>query len=983
MFILKKQRNMRNAAQKKKDSPPEEERHFHVNSSAQREDNNLKPKGLKYPRNIVRNQKYSILTFFPLVMSQQLRHFLNIFFLFVMFSQHFETVRVSHPLTSLFPWLLVQFLVCVKEGHDDFKRYKRDMEANNNMCKRYTSGGLICVPASELAVGDLIVVSKDERVPADAMLLKTEDASGSIFVRTDQLDGETDWKIKLGVGATQKYERFEEVAQMYFEVGAEAPSKDIYSFNGKLFLDGTAYTAREENMLWMNMVIAGGNGLCIVVYTGKDTRAVMNTTQPRNKFGLIDEELNYYTKILCSTAFFIAALFTFLRGTYSLWYISLLRFLIIFSTVIPISLRVNIDWARLIYARCIEKDKDINIVVRNSAIPEELGRISYLLTDKTGTLTKNEMEIKKMHTGDLCYTPDFISDIYQMVAHPKSPADYSAKSLLLAMCLCNNVIPYFEKEEVAYISSSPDEIAMVRWAEKVGIILWSRSSQWVEIKNGQNHHEKYEILHMIRFTSETKRMGIVIRDNTGSYLYMKGADTVMKDLIIGKDWIGEEAEAMAREGLRTMVFGYRKLTEKEVEELRVTGCVSEEGLDALGVTGVEDKLQEDIRISLETLRNAGIKVWMLTGDKVETAKCIALSSRLFTRYHHILTVSGIKTRQDAEIAMKRIQRGKDCLVIDGESLRIMMDIYSGQFIKEACKLLAVACCRCTPTQKAEIAKSITKVMNKRVCCIGDGGNDVSMIQQAHVGIGIVGKEGRQASLAADFSVTEFRDIVDLILWHGRNSYKNTSKLAQFIIHRGVTLGVAQGVFSSLFNFCPISIYQGKISIGYVTFYTFLPVFSIVLSNDVTKKIVHKFPELYMDISNGSMLNNNTFSTWMFIGYYQGVTIMVLALCFFEKMLIQLVSITFSCLVLNELLMVFLCVSKLHLLMLVSQTFSLIMYLLSFKLLSDEIQIPNNWLFFLLQILIINMMAILPGIVQWIWKFWMNPPSYRKVQSTYI
>lgn len=973
---------MEDGARKKRDIPPEAERHFFPNASIDRAQNNMKSRAEKYCRNIICNQKYSVISFFPLVFLDQVKHFLNVFFLFVMLSQNFKSVQVSHPFTSLFPWLLVQVLVCVKEGYDDFKRYRRDKEANDKLCTRYTTEGQIRVPASELAVGDLILVSKDERIPADVLFLKACESSESFFVRTDQLDGETDWKIKFPLPATDRSRSFREAAEKYFEVIAEAPSKEIYSFNGRVVIDKSVYKVQEENMLWMNMVVASGRGLCVVVYTGKDTRSAMNTTQARSKFGLIDEELNFYTKILCCTSFSIAVLFTVLRGNISMWYITFIRFLIIFSSAIPISLRVNIDWARLVYAKRIERDAGASIIVRNSAIPEELGRISYLLTDKTGTLTKNEMEIKKMHTGDLCYTTDFVQELQQMIAEPKIPSDYSAKALLLAMCLCNNVIPCKENEALGYISSSPDEMAMVRWAEQIGITLWGREMQSIEVKMADGHIEKYGLLHTIRFTSETKRMGVVIEEENGCYLYMKGADSVMKELLEEKDWVEEVAEAMAKEGLRTMVFGCRKISEEELAELKATGYISENGLNALGVTGVEDKLQNNIRISLETLRNAGIKVWMLTGDKVETAKCVALSSRLFAKYQKITMITEVQTRQDAESALQKIQRAKDCLVIDGVSLRILMEIYPTRFIEEACKLTALACCRCSPTQKAEIAKSISKITKKRVCCIGDGGNDVSMIQQANIGIGIVGKEGRQASLAADFSVNEFQNIVNLILWHGRNSYKNTSKLAQFIIHRGVTLGVAQGIFSSLFCFCPIFIYQGKISIGYVTFYTFFPVFSIVLSQDITKKVANKFPELYMDISGGGMLNNNTFSTWMFMGYYQGITIMLLALFFFENMLIHLVSITFSCLVLNELLMVFLFVSKIHKAMIVGQSFSILMYFLSFKLLSDEIQVPKKWAKFFLHIFFINITAILPGIFQWVWKYWMNPPSYRKVQATY-
>lgn len=153
-----------------------------------------------------------------------------------------------------------------------------------------------------------------------------------------------------------------------------------------------------------------------------------------------------------------------------------------------------------------------------------------------------------------------------------------------------------------------------------------------------------------------------------------------------------------------------------------------------------------------------------------------------------------------------------CLVIDGESLQVRasgrtlavrlkcplqmcIDHFQSEFIEVATKLPAVVACRCSPTQKADIARLIRSHTKKRVCCIGDGGNDVSMIQAADVGLGIVGKEGKQASLAADFSINQFSYITKLLVWHGRNSYKRSAKLAQFVIHRGLIISIIQAVFS--------------------------------------------------------------------------------------------------------------------------------------------------------------------------------------------
>ena len=116
------------------------------------------------------------------------------------------------------------------------------------------------------------------------------------------------------------------------------------------------------------------------------------------------------------------------------------------------------------------------------------------------------------------------------------------------------------------------------------------------------------------------------------------------------------------------------------------------------------------------------------------------------------------------------------------------------------------------------------------------------------GVGIVGKEGKQASLAADFSVTQFSHLTKLLLWHGRNSYRRSAKLAQFVIHRGLIISVMQAVFSSIFYFAPIALYQGWLMVGYATIYTMAPVFSLVLDRDLNEDLALSYPELYKELT---------------------------------------------------------------------------------------------------------------------------------------
>jgi phospholipid-translocating ATPase len=566
--------------------------------------------------------------------------------------------------------------------------------------------------------------------------------------------------------------------------------------------------------------------------------------------GLLEYEINSLTKILCILTLALSIVLVALEGfeptNDKVWYVAIMIYLILFSTIIPMSLRVNLDMAKSVYGRFIQRDKDIpGTVVRTSTIPEDLGRIEYLLSDKTGTLTQNEMELKKIHVGTVSYANEAMDEVASFIrqgfagnalttpstvfgtqagqgAAPRTRREIGSRvrDIILALGLCHNVTPTTEEEDgqkiTAYQASSPDEIAIVRYTEEVGLKLSYRDRQNVVLESTDSKQVvvRVRILDIFPFTSDSKRMGIIVQfQQDGNALeieskaepeiwfYQKGADTVMSSIVAANDWLDEETANMAREGLRTLVVGRKRLSLSQYQEFsskykqasmsfqgrdvgmaKIVSEYLERDLELLGVTGVEDRLQRDVKSSLELMRNAGIKIWMLTGDKVETARCVAISAKLVARGQYIHTVQKVTDKQTAQEALDFLRKKTDCcLLIDGESLNLMLGQFRSAFISVAVLLPAVIACRCSPTQKAEIADLIRQHTKKRVCCIGDGGNDVSMIQAADVGIGIVGKEGKQASLAADFSITQFHHLTKLLVWHGRNSYKRSAKLAQFIM----------------------------------------------------------------------------------------------------------------------------------------------------------------------------------------------------------
>ena len=357
--------------------------------------------------NVIKNQKYSVISLIPIVLYNQFKFFSNLFFLLIAISQAVPQLRVGFLFTYVSPLAIVLAITIIKEAVDDYKRYLRDTELNQTEFNKITLNGIIKIKSCEIKVGDIIQLSKNERVPADMVFLHTTDKSKTIFLRTDQLDGETDWKLRKPVNMTQEVNDVCKLINEDYYLIVDPPTKHIYSFKGVFTMQtgsNTFNVKREglnlEQTLWANTVIASSNAIGIVVYTGKETRAQKNNSEPQPKFGSIDMEINAISKalfifmFLCSIA--IVALSGF-PGTFEVNLINIFRFLLLLSSIIPISLRVNLDFAKIVYSYKINNDENIKgTIARNSQFPEELGRIQYLFSDKTGTLTQNEMIFKQI-----------------------------------------------------------------------------------------------------------------------------------------------------------------------------------------------------------------------------------------------------------------------------------------------------------------------------------------------------------------------------------------------------------------------------------------------------------------------------------------------------------------------------------------------------------------------------------------------------------
>uniref|UniRef100_A0A3Q3K2N5 Phospholipid-transporting ATPase n=1 Tax=Monopterus albus TaxID=43700 RepID=A0A3Q3K2N5_MONAL len=919
----------------------------------------------RYPRNVINNQKSNFFTFLPAVLFNQFKYFYNLYFLLLACSQFVEELRLGALYTYWVPLM------------EKFRCYLRDKEVNSQIYSKLSTRGneawktLGCVCFHLASVTPLVL-----------------SFPGSCFLRTDQLDGETDWKLRLPVACTQRLPTAADLLQIRSYVYAEEPNIDIHNFIGTF-----------------------------------------------TRVGLFDLEVNCLTKILFGALVVVSLVMVALQHFAGRWYLQIFRFLLLFSHIVPISLRVNLDMGKMVFSWMIKKDSKIpGTVVRASTIPEQLGRISYLLTDKTGTLTQNEMVFRRLHLGTVAYGMDSMDEVqshvfsaYTQPTHdlPASRAPAATKvrktissrvhEAVKAIALVHNVTPVYESNGVTdqaeaeqhyedtcrvYQASSPDEVSLVQWTESVGLTLVGRDQSSMQLRTPAGQILNFTILQIFPFTYESKRMGIIVRDDSTGEItfYMKGADVVMAGIVQYNDWLEEECGNMAREGLRVLVVSKKSLTEEQYQDfearyiqaklsvhdrsLKVATVIEslEMEMELLCLTGVEDQLQTDVRPTLEILRNAGIKVWMLTGDKLETATCTAKNAHLITRTQDIHIFRSVTTRGEAHLELNAFRRKHDCaLVISGDSLEVCLKYYEYEFMELACQCPAVVCCRCTPTQKAQIVRLLQERTGKLTCAVGDGGNDVSMIQEADCGVGVEGKEGKQASLAADFSVTQFKHLGRLLMVHGRNSYKRSAALSQFVIHRSLCISTMQVEHNYMVPFVPL--YQGFLIIGYSTIYTMFPVFSLVLDKDVKSEVAMLYPELYKDLLKGRPLSYKTFLIWVIISIYQGSIIMYGALLLFESEFVHIVAISFTSLILTELLMVALTVQTWHGLMIIGELLSLACYVASLVFLHEFIDVYFiATVSFLWKVTVITLVSCLPLYILKYLRRRFSPPSYSKLTS---
>ncbi|XP_058978173.1 phospholipid-transporting ATPase IF [Musca domestica] len=467
-----------------------------------------------------------------------------------------------------------------------------------------------------------------------------------------------------------------------------------------------------------------------------------------------------------------------------------------------------------------------------------------------------------------------------------------------------------------YQASSPDEKALVEACAHLGLVYLGDDDEILKIRVvpphmdysrpfsvGKVNEMNFDRLHVLEFTSDRKRMSVIIKDeNNVKWIYTKGAESYVfplcnnqsADMVTKTD---AHISDFARLGLRTLAIARRRIDDEEynqfIEELNEANsslenrkelsekCYSkiENNLDLLGATAVEDALQDDVADTLISLQSAGIKIWVLTGDKVETALNIALSCGHIPQNAFKYFIIDCSRKEDMLLHLNALDReilfgmGRQCaLLIDGKSLTVALSETPNEFRDVAIKCTAVLCCRLSPLQKSEVVSLIkTAKENFNTAAIGDGANDVSMIQEAHVGIGIMGKEGRQAARCADFAFAKFNMLKRLLLVHGHYHTTRLSLLVLYFFYKNIFFMGIMFLFQFHTLFSSSSVYDSLFLTLYNVIYTSLPIFFISLTEKpYTEETLMREPELYKKNTGNKQLHWPFFLAWTLYAVYHSL-----------------------------------------------------------------------------------------------------------------
>ena len=968
-----------------------------------------------YVDNEVVNSRYTIISFLPKNIFEQFRRPLNLYFLFVVILQFIPIIAPVNPLSTLLPLLFAFGLTAVKEGFDDIKRHRADAAYNSTKQTVLRNGQWTTVKSKDMHVGDVLKLQRHNEIPCDCICVAAPpEARGTVFIRTENLDGEIDLKTRDVVpsvdvassnsgdapsspsltGASELttessvQEIFAYTQRLRLRAPLPNPILDRDAFNATLYVraagapsrtDGNnqheGETKRQEisvplssrHLLLQSAYLKGVDSIvAVVVYTGNETKSGMNKKPVPVKWAQLDKLVSRYAMVifvlqmLAALGFGLYAYFSNKKRVETAWYLALgqesdgksgfdinlviypARFFLLTTIMIPISFKFMVDMAKYFMSKVLEWDLEMwddergeGMRVNNSGIVENLAQVRYVLSDKTGTLTKNEMVLCGFSVAG-----EIIVDLTSL-ENRRSSSGQQLDDLMLLTALCNSIEVTGDPSR-PYSSISPDEEALAAGVATLGAELVSRTrTEAVVNLRGVTH--RFAVLEVFAFSSERKCMSVLLQQlqpppqpGQEYVLLTKGADEKMLDIALNESRHSRTTKMMvdhishfASLGLRTLVMAKRVIPQQVLQKFQedldkaqremidrddkvsAVHRKLERDMRIVGATAVEDKLEDEVGMSIKKLLAANIKVWMLTGDKLETAHQIAKSCGLFpmsekgdalydlitldenTDWQNTLMHTAISQRGDDSDASRHrsvdrlnLRDNADAhddssgtgltILVTGTILHQILDneTYKARFLKIAQSCKAVVCARVAPSQKAAVTRLVNGT-GELTLAIGDGGNDVAMINEAAVGIGIIGKEGQQSARAADFAITEFRHLCKLLLFHGHVSYRRTCFIVQYAFYKSMLLAFIQIVYNiagagmsgvSFWNSLFLTVWNGA--------FTLFQPLCYCLDRVAPRHVLEQTPVLYRYPQAGYGLTAYSFAGCVLIGAAQSALLFV-------------------------------------------------------------------------------------------------------------
>ncbi|OWF54474.1 phospholipid-transporting ATPase IF [Mizuhopecten yessoensis] len=906
----------------------------------------------RFPNNRVISSKYTVFNFLPKNLFEQFRRIANFYFLCVGIVQLIIDTPVT-PITSIAPLVFVVSVTAIKQGYEDYLRHKGDNEVNNRMTQVIRDGCIKEIKSMNIKVGDIVMVEKNQEFPCDLVMLSSYDKEGQCYVTTANLDGETNLKTHLCISNTRKCQTVNDFQHLHAHIECQQPITDLYRFIGRITV--TTNAGEEIKSLGPANVLLRGARLkntpyiygC-AIYTGPETKMALNSKNKGTKFSRVERAMNSFLIIFLVVLLVESLTCTILKYVFvnqsvvkdKLWYVpdmdteseltalrgieTFLSFMVLFNYFIPISMYVTVEIQKFVGSlyfgwdiEMYDEKMDQPAKANTSDLNEELGQVEYLFTDKTGTLTENEMQFRECSLGG-----DKYMEVDNILFEKKPGHDHGRpvtqmtkkmEDFFTVLALCHTIRvdhPHSDLTEKAtdrkfdylgmsyeYQSSSPDEKAFLEACRRYGIVLHGIHDDRLEV-TFKGEMRRYKLFHVLEFDPTRKRMSVIIQNEQDEiYLLCKGAESAILDRVTPnlKEVTLQHVTDYALLGLRTLVLARRLLSPEEYSEIdrrlrEARNSLSdreakleevfefiERDLVLLGATAVEDKLQDDVPDTIQSLQRSGIKVWVLTGDKEETAVNISYSAGHFKQGFAELRITQMTSTVQCAEVMTRLKNIKDhasidqpfVLVVDGASLRFAVKDHSDLFRSLCQSCVAVLCCRMSPLQKAEVVKLIKNSKEKPVtAAIGDGANDVSMIQEAHVGLGIMGKEGRQAVRNSDYAFAKFRFLKRAILVHGNYYYTRLANLVQFFFYKNVAFITAQLFYTFFSGFSQQTIYDVMNLTMYNITFTSLPIFIYSLfEKSISQEELLQNPHLYKKNARNAALSFKSFIKWNFLGLW--------------------------------------------------------------------------------------------------------------------